>query len=82
MQLEQASKYTISKPRRPLADAQISRRLLNARGWTLICISEHEWARLADFEVKVAYLEGKLNQILTPPQLASDAEDEPVRQIA
>lgn len=82
LQVEQVSKYTVSKPRRPLADCWISRRLLHARGWTLICISEHEWTRLRDFDVKLAFIEGKIKEI-TQSQIAVEAnEKEAIRQIA
>ena len=70
LQVEQASKYTASRPPRPLADAMISRRLLQARGWRLICLSEHEWVRLRDLNEKVALVEAKLEQAkaLQPPK--------------
>ena len=60
VQVEQISKFTVSRPQQPLADAVITRRLLNARGWKLICISEHEWIRLKDLDEKIALLQGKL----------------------
>lgn len=60
MQVEQVSKYTASRPVRPLADAVIARKLLQARGWRLLCVSEHEWVRLKSLNEKVAVLEEKL----------------------
>lgn len=57
------SKFTSSRPQRPLADAVIARRLLEARGWRLICVSEHEWVRLKGMAEKVALLEGKLKLV-------------------
>ena len=80
--MEQVSKYTTSKPRRCLADAWIARRLLNARGWTLICVAEHEWLRMRNFEEKVEFVEGKINEILNPQLGAEKILEEPVRQIA
>ena len=59
--MEQVSKYTTSRPQLPLADAMITRRLLEARGWKLICVSEHEWVRLKNLKEKQAVLTEKLN---------------------
>lgn len=63
MQVEQVSKFTVSRPQQPLADAVITRRLLNARGWKLICISEHEWIRLKDLNEKIALIQAKLEEV-------------------
>lgn len=55
------SKYTSSRPQLPLADAMITRRLLEARGWNVICVSEHELVRLKNLKEKLALLTEKLS---------------------
>lgn len=66
LQVEQVSKYTSSRPRRLLADAMVTRRLLEARRWRVICVAEHRWVRLKAFEDKVAFLEEQLSEVLGP----------------
>lgn len=67
LQVEQVSKYTSSRPQRPLADAVVTRRLLEARQWKLICISEHDWVRRRKFEEKIAFLEEKIMEVVSAP---------------
>ena len=66
-QVEQVSKYTSSRPLRPLADAWVTRKLLQARGWKLICISEHDWVRMRHFRDKLAFLDEQIKAALAAP---------------
>jgi hypothetical protein len=67
LQVEQVSKYTSSRPQLPLADAMITRRLLEARGWNVICISEHEWVRMKNLTEKLVLLTEKLDAARDKP---------------
>lgn len=66
-QVEQVSKFTTSRPKRPLADAMVTRKLLTARGWKLICLPEHGWVRLRTFDEKLAFLEQEIEQTVSEP---------------
>lgn len=50
----------------------VTRKLLEARGWKLICLPEHGWVRLRTFEEKLAFLEHEIESVISePPALAA-----------
>ena len=46
-----------------MADAMISRRLLQARGWKVVTVSEHEWVRLKNVNDKTALIEARVDKV-------------------